>query len=1313
MKLVINNYMCQVVYTYETEAQQKAFDKLVYETINILDPSRFMSPAFKRNYWDGRLKIYDLEKREFPTGLSRYFIDLFNKQKLRFPNMELELDDKRDYPVKTNVPESIQLGNGDEEPITLRDYQKDSVAKAFSKQVGIVNLSTNSGKAIANDENIPMADGTFRKVKDIKVGDYLIGQDGKPTKVLARYPQPIQKLYRVTLSDGREQILSGGHLMPVWKIGYHEGIISKLHAIPLRDMLSNYLRCSKPSNGRVIKASRYSVPMTDPIAYQEQKHTIDPYALGILLAEGSLSSIARSNELVISSNEIDVVEHFMEYSGLTGYTKNAHNYGYSFPKYKNGGIDIIKDAIKSFGLATTTTHKFIPNEYLYDSISNRMKLLQALIDTDGTIIHNKGGSSYQVGFSTSSLQLSKDFKTLVRGLGIGITSYVDNRRANPNYTFTLFTPKQIFTSNKHISIIKDNNLHYKSNKHIAVKIRNIEPIGMGNSTCFTVDNKDHLFLINDYIVTHNTEVASGIIKLAKDAIANNERIWFMCGSKDIAYQSQKRISKRLNGAHIGFWGDGKYDEAQIMVTMVGTVNSALKKPEDSFKLTSNKDKALKKFVTEYYPKLDGIPNIKLLAKSMAKNFKIKYKYDEQVLDMLVQIATSSETNPNKLQKGLEYWNKQYDKLLQKKAGKLYDKYNNAVELLSTVKVCITDECLTGDSLITMNEGTHKRLKSIEIGDILYGDNKVTHTKITDKQPVVKIKHRFGMLKGSETHPMAILENDDIVYKPTMLLKEGDKLVLPKMENSKINSYFMDLSDEDLIAQFVGLIIADGHILTNKSKGQGVHRSNTVRVNVSKDFEWYRKVYKSGIKAIERAIDKEIPVDDKLDSRGNLILRSTDKDLLDYLDRFEIPAGKKSDTIKTPKLYQGNNRLLANMYLGVISCEGDLSVSDLGSARLNFNMCSESFMLDAQAWLIAQGFESTFNYTIKHGKHSTCYRITIGGKDLNEFSSQFPIIERKRNIGNKGLNEHSHYADMLVSPIKKIIRDDEEDTLYDLTTENHTFIANGVLTHNCHHATANTYVHVYENMPNARMRIGLTGTVDKKDPVQWWKLQANFTDVISEVRNDEMIKRGVSAKPTVKLLPVEFPPDPKLAQLATATLSPDLPPAQRSLAEYQFIYKEGIIYNDYRNEMIVTLAKNLVGQEGTTLIVVNSVEHGEIIQSKLEEAGVTSAFLQGANSTDERSVILNGVKDGSVKTLIGTQLIDEGIDLPNLSYLLYTAGGKSPRQLLQRVGRVLRVSDTKKTATIIDFQDKTHRVFGKQSDARKRIYLDEKFVVEDV
>lgn len=766
MKLLVNNYTSQIVYDVESEATQKAFDTLVYETINILDPNRFMAPAFKRKYWDGRISVYNQKTHTFPTGLSRYFINLFNTQYAKYPNMVLDIIDNRSDSVRAEVPDIIKLGNGEEPDITLRDYQAEAVKKSYEKQVGIVHLSTNSGKAIANDENIPMADGSFKKVKDVRVGDYLISQDGKPTKVLARYPQPIQMLYRCTFSNHTTIKFTAGHLMPVWINKNNIGDISKLIVISLSEVIKG-----------MAKGNSYDIPTYMPIKY-----------------------------------------------------------------------------------------------------------------TDGiqTIFSNKHPSQYSL----------------------------DNQ---------------------------------------SLELKEVNETTLGDSTCFTVDNKDHLFLVGDYIVTHNTEVASGIIKLAENAIDDDNRIFFMCGSKDIAYQSQARISKRLGGVHVGFWGDGKYDEAQIMVVMVGTVNSALKKPEDVVKLTNNKDKALKKFVTEIYPKLTDKPSIKTTARMLAKNFRVKYKYDEQVLDMIVQIATTSESSNDKHQKALDFWVNKYDKLMQKKGGKVYDKYNNAIELLNSVKICITDEC--------------------------------------------------------------------------------------------------------------------------------------------------------------------------------------------------------------------------------------------------------------------------------------------------------------------------------------------------------------------HHSTASTYINVYENMPNARMRIGLTGTVDKKDAIQWWKLQANFVDIISTVRNKEMIDRGVSAKPTVKLLPIEYPQVPQLAQMATQALNPNIPKSQAKLMEYQFIYKEGIINNDYRNQLIVALAERLESQEGTTLIVVNSVEHGDLIQEKLKDSGVTSAFLQGANSTSERNDILDGVKSGKVKTLIGTQLIDEGIDLPNLSYLLYTAGGKSPRQLLQRIGRVLRISDTKKTATIIDFQDRTHPVFSKQADARKRIYLDEQFTIE--
>jgi len=100
MKLLVNNYTSQIVYDVESEATQKAFDTLVYETINILDPNRFMAPAFKRKYWDGRISVYNQKTHTFPTGLSRYFINLFNTQYAKYPNMVLDIIDNRSDSVR-------------------------------------------------------------------------------------------------------------------------------------------------------------------------------------------------------------------------------------------------------------------------------------------------------------------------------------------------------------------------------------------------------------------------------------------------------------------------------------------------------------------------------------------------------------------------------------------------------------------------------------------------------------------------------------------------------------------------------------------------------------------------------------------------------------------------------------------------------------------------------------------------------------------------------------------------------------------------------------------------------------------------------------------------------------------------------------------------------------------------------------------------------------------------------------------------------------------------------------------------------------
>lgn len=119
------------------------------------------------------------------------------------------------------MPEEFTLYNGDSEIVMQHDdpkwgYQYDAVKYALENQRAIINVSTNGGKAIENSVFLPMADGTEKQVKDIKPGDFLIGADGKATKVLRVFPQPLSMYFRITLSDRRSFVVSDEHLIPYY-----------------------------------------------------------------------------------------------------------------------------------------------------------------------------------------------------------------------------------------------------------------------------------------------------------------------------------------------------------------------------------------------------------------------------------------------------------------------------------------------------------------------------------------------------------------------------------------------------------------------------------------------------------------------------------------------------------------------------------------------------------------------------------------------------------------------------------------------------------------------------------------------------------------------------------------------------------------------------------------------------------------------------------------------------------------------------------------------------------------------------------------
>lgn len=165
-----------------------------------------------------------------------------------------------------------------------------------------------------------------------------------------------------------------------------------------------------------------------------------------------------------------------------------------------------------FGLfLRKSKEKFIPKEYLQDSIKNRFELLSGLLDSDGTV-DEKGRISY---FTISS-QLAKNVEELAQSLGFKTKIILDTYKetndcyiihitGRPDDKVKLFNLKR-----KKDKIVKWYNSvkRKEGNEHNA--IINIMDLGYEEEmTCFYVDNAEHLFLAEGFVVTHNTRAAVG------------------------------------------------------------------------------------------------------------------------------------------------------------------------------------------------------------------------------------------------------------------------------------------------------------------------------------------------------------------------------------------------------------------------------------------------------------------------------------------------------------------------------------------------------------------------------------------------------------------------------------------------------------------------------------------------------------------------------------------------------------------------------------------------------------------------------------
>lgn len=362
------------------------------------------------------------------------------------------------------------------------------------------------GKAQPVNTIIPTPAGD-RRLGDIVAGDYVFDRLGKPTKVLGVFHQGKLDNYKVTFKDGRFTYCNDEHL---WSYYTSKG---NLKTSSLRELVDNGL-CLKnfPSH------HKYYIPTNDCVEYSHKDYSVHPYIIGAFLGDGC----CLQKQLTISSNDEFIVKKISSLLPIKNeYKKNSDkNYNWAFkatnPHYSNVRqkhiytSDILGDFSKE--LMCYSYDKRIPSIYLYGDREQRLELLRGLLDTDGSISIN--GNRFNVTFVTTSFPLIQDFTKLVRSLGFNTGKiHIDNRQDKYTngccYETTLLidneSKEELFSLPRKCAIGKLAKSYHKRARYDRTCIIDVEKMSEKEEmVCIYVDNDEHLYLTNDFIVTHNT-----------------------------------------------------------------------------------------------------------------------------------------------------------------------------------------------------------------------------------------------------------------------------------------------------------------------------------------------------------------------------------------------------------------------------------------------------------------------------------------------------------------------------------------------------------------------------------------------------------------------------------------------------------------------------------------------------------------------------------------------------------------------------------------------------------------------------------------
>jgi N-6 DNA Methylase/LAGLIDADG-like domain/Helicase conserved C-terminal domain len=418
------------------------------------------------------------------------------------------------------APLDIDNWNPERKP---HGYQSAAVRRFAKRFSGILGLDVGLGKAQPLDSKILTPTG-WVLMGDIKVGDYVIAGDGSKTKVTGMFPQGEKEIFEIEFSDGSKTKCCDEHL---WHTETEKDRKNQRYAKrggKQREYLGSVKPLSEIRDSLVYQTQKnHKIPMVGRVSFEGDALPFDAYALGALIGDGHFG--ANCIDIACPDSEVtDAIALAISAAGFRVSMKEkqqeegrCRTFGISRDSMTVPKNDLLY-MIDSLDLKGKLSYeKFIPHSYLFSSAEDRLSMLQGLMDTDGYVC--KVGVTVQ--FSSSSKQLAYDVSFLVQSLG-GTTSisskiptFTDSsgekKEGLLHYTVHMRLPTDVspFRLSRKADRVKP------KSKYIPVRyFTGVQSVGMAQAQCISVEHKSHLYVTDDFIVTHNTLTALATVQHA-------------------------------------------------------------------------------------------------------------------------------------------------------------------------------------------------------------------------------------------------------------------------------------------------------------------------------------------------------------------------------------------------------------------------------------------------------------------------------------------------------------------------------------------------------------------------------------------------------------------------------------------------------------------------------------------------------------------------------------------------------------------------------------------------------------------------------